>query len=129
MPDAGVSGQPPGAAGREQTIRMENFFTPGSLPMGVTILDGQSFDLLAEPDNRLNVDPHWMQERSWLATTGFLAGVEESLPPSSLSGIYSVPVDMVLERIHPDPQRHFAEYRGGRGAVYAGAHVWQRIFT
>jgi two-component system capsular synthesis sensor histidine kinase RcsC len=25
--------------GIEQTIRMENFFTPGSLPMGVTILD------------------------------------------------------------------------------------------
>lgn len=89
--------------GIEQTIRMENFFTPGSLPMGVTILDenGHTLISLAGPDNRLNVDPHWMQERSWFGyTSGFRELVlKKSLPPSSLSIVYSLPVDMVLERI------------------------------
>ena len=82
---------------------MENFFTPGSLPMGVTILDenGHTLISLAGPDNRLNVDPHWMQERSWFGyTSGFRELVlKKSLPPSSLSIVYSLPVDMVLERI------------------------------
>ena len=53
---------------------MENFFTPGSLPMGVTILDENGHQLisLAGPDKSLNVDPHWMQERSWFGyTSGF----------------------------------------------------------
>lgn len=42
--------------------------------MGVTILDENGHQLisLAGPDNRLNVDPHWMQERSWFGyTSGF----------------------------------------------------------
>ena len=89
--------------GIEQTIRMENFFTPGSLPMGVTILDenGHSLISLTGPENRLKVDPHWMQERSWFGyTSGFRELVlKKSLPPSSLSIVYSVPVDVVLERI------------------------------
>ena len=89
--------------GTEQTIRMENFFTPGSLPMGVTILDenGHTLISLTGPDNRLKVDPRWMQERSWFGyTSGFRELVlKKNLPPSSLSLVYSVPVDMVLERI------------------------------
>ncbi|MEL2241754.1 two-component system sensor histidine kinase RcsC [Leclercia adecarboxylata] len=89
--------------GIEQSIRMENFFTPGDLPMGVTILDenGHTLISLAGPESRLKVDPRWMQERSWF---GYSAGfrdlvLKKSLPPSSLSIVYSVPVDMVLERI------------------------------
>lgn len=89
--------------GTEQTIRMENFFTPGSLPMGVTILDenGHTLISLTGPESRLKVDPRWMQERSWFGyTSGFHELVlKKSLPPSSLSIVYSVPVDMVLERI------------------------------
>lgn len=89
--------------GTEQTIRMENFFTPGSLPMGVTILDenGHKLISLTGPEDRLKVDPRWMQERSWFGyTSGFRDLVlKKSLPPSSLSIVYSVPVDMVLERI------------------------------
>ena len=89
--------------GTEQTVRMENFFTPGSLPMGVTILDenGHTLISLTGPENRLKVDPRWMQERSWFGyTSGFHELVlKKSLPPSSLSIVYSVPVDMVLERI------------------------------
>ena len=92
-----------GMLGIEQSIRMENFFTPGSLPMGVTILDenGHSLIALSGPENVLKVDPRWMQERSWF---GYSEGyrdlvLKKSLPPSSLSVVYSVPVDMVLERI------------------------------
>ncbi|WP_054179354.1 two-component system sensor histidine kinase RcsC [Trabulsiella odontotermitis] len=89
--------------GTEQSIRMENFFTPGSLPMGVTLLDenGESLISLVGPENKLKVDPHWMQERSWFGyTSGFRELVlKKSLPPSSLSIVYSVPVDQVLERI------------------------------
>lgn len=89
--------------GTEQTIRMENFFTPGNLPMGVTILDenGHALISLAGPEIRLKVDPRWMQERSWFGyTSGFRDLVlKKSLPPSSLSIVYSVPVDLVLERI------------------------------
>ncbi|MGL4723121.1 MAG: two-component system sensor histidine kinase RcsC [Scandinavium sp.] len=89
--------------GAEQTIRMENFFTPGSMPMGVNILDenGQSLIALTGGENKLKIDPHWMQERAWF---GYTSGLRElvlkkSLPPSSLSIVYSVPVDLVLERI------------------------------
>ncbi|HCM9565016.1 TPA: two-component system sensor histidine kinase RcsC [Enterobacter hormaechei subsp. steigerwaltii] len=89
--------------GIEQTIRMENFFTPGSLPMGVTILDENGHPLisLTGPENRLKVEPSWMQERSWFGyTSGFRELVlKKSLPPSSLSIVYSLPVDKVLERI------------------------------
>ncbi|SFU03673.1 two-component system, NarL family, capsular synthesis sensor histidine kinase RcsC [Kosakonia arachidis] len=89
--------------GTEQSIRMENFFTPGSLPMGVTILDesGHSLMSLTGQDNGIVADPHWMQERSWFGyTSGFRELIlKKSLPPSSLSVVYSVPVDMVLERI------------------------------
>ncbi|NUL37400.1 two-component system sensor histidine kinase RcsC [Kosakonia sacchari] len=89
--------------GTEQSIRMENFFTPGSLPMGVTILDdnGHALISLTGQDSGIVVDPRWMQERSWFGyTSGFRELIlKKSLPPSSLSVVYSVPVDMVLERI------------------------------
>ena len=89
--------------GTEQTIRMDNFYTPGTLPVGVTVLDENGHPLisLTGPESRFDVDPRWMQERTWF---GYTAGFRElvlkkSLPPSSLSIVYSVPVDLVLERI------------------------------
>lgn len=60
--------------GVEQSIRMENFFTPGSLPMGVTIIDenGHSLISLTYPDGNIKAEPRWMQERSWFGyTPGF----------------------------------------------------------
>ncbi len=60
--------------GVEQSIRMENFFTPGSLPMGVTIIDenGHSLISLTGPDGIIKAEPRWMQERSWFGyTPGF----------------------------------------------------------
>lgn len=89
--------------GIEQTIRMESFFTPGSLPMSVTILDdnGQPMISLAGPDNKIKSEARWMQERIWFGyTAGFRElALKKSLPPSSLSIVYSVSVDQVLERI------------------------------
>ncbi|HDW7196945.1 TPA: two-component system sensor histidine kinase RcsC [Escherichia coli] len=89
--------------GVEQTIRMENFFLPGTLPMGVTILDenGHTLISLTGPESKIKADPRWMQERSWFGyTEGFRELVlKKNLPPSSLSIVYSVPVDKVLERI------------------------------
>ncbi|EOU9834680.1 two-component system sensor histidine kinase RcsC [Escherichia coli] len=89
--------------GVEQTIRMENFFLPGTLPMGGTILDenGHTLISLTGPESKIKGDPRWMQERSWFGyTEGFRELVlKKNLPPSSLSIVYSVPVDKVLERI------------------------------
>ncbi|EMF1900691.1 MULTISPECIES: two-component system sensor histidine kinase RcsC [Raoultella] len=89
--------------GIEQTIRMESFFTPGSLPMSVTILDdnGQPLISLAGQDNKIKSEARWMQERIWFGyTAGFRElALKKSLPPSSLSIVYSVSVDQVLERI------------------------------
>ncbi len=89
--------------GIEQTIRMESFFTPGSLPMSVTILDdnGQPLISLAGQENKIKSEARWMQERIWFGyTAGFRElALKKSLPPSSLSIVYSVSVDQVLERI------------------------------
>ncbi|WP_105175348.1 two-component system sensor histidine kinase RcsC [Escherichia albertii] len=89
--------------GVEQTIRMDNFFLPGTLPMGVTILDenGHTLISLTGAESKIEAEPRWMQERSWFGyTPGFRELVlKKNLPPSSLSIVYSVPVDQVLERI------------------------------
>lgn len=73
--DAGVSGQPSaGAAGRRAVHPYGKFFTPGSLPMGVTIIDenGHSLISLTGPDGNIKAEPRWMQERSWFGyTPGF----------------------------------------------------------
>ncbi|MEL4014988.1 two-component system sensor histidine kinase RcsC [Dryocola clanedunensis] len=89
--------------GIEQTVRMENFLTPGTLPVGVTILDENNHPLISLTGPETSIEPQapWMQERNWFGySSGFKQLVlKKSLPPSSLSVIYSVPVDIVLERI------------------------------
>ena len=89
--------------GIEASIRMENFFTPGGLPMGVTLIDenGQPLITMAGPEKNLRVEQRWMQERSWFGYSGGFHQLvmKKSLPPSSLSIVYSVPVDLVLEGV------------------------------
>ncbi|MFP1559264.1 hypothetical protein ACLB1T_33150 [Escherichia coli] len=90
------------ASGVEQTIRMENFFLPGTLPMGVTILDenGHTLISLTGPESKIKGDPRWMRNAPGLAIRkGSGSCMKKNLPPSSLSIVYSVPVDKVLERI------------------------------
>ncbi|VTN10507.1 Sensor kinase protein RcsC [Raoultella terrigena] len=62
--------------GVEQTIRMESFFTPGSLPMSVTILDdnGQPLISLAGPDAKIKARP-----------AGCRNGSGSAIPPASAS--------------------------------------------
>lgn len=89
--------------GTEQSIRMDNFFTAGTLPLGVTVLDesGHVLVSMTSPENRIDIDPRWLHTRTWFGyTSGFHDLVlKKSMPPSSLSIVYSVPVDLVLERI------------------------------
>ncbi|VDR25717.1 Sensor kinase protein RcsC [Raoultella terrigena] len=71
--------------------------------MNVTILDdnGQPLISLAGPDAKIKGEARWMQERIWFGyTSGFRElAMKKSLPPSSLSVVYSVSIDQVLERI------------------------------
>lgn len=107
---------------------MENFFTPGSLPMGVTILDenGHALISLTGPEGNIKAEPHWMQERSrvWLHAGFPRAGIEEEsasvLPEHRLfrSGRSGAGADP-----HDDPERYLVERAGWRGIVYAHAHV------
>lgn len=89
--------------GVEQTVRMENFLTPGIMPVGVSILDENSHPLisLTGPETRSDPDARWLHERNWFGyTSGYKQLIfRKSLPPSSLSVIYTVAVDTVLERI------------------------------
>ncbi|UQQ17943.1 hypothetical protein MYA98_06180 [Salmonella sp. WGH-01] len=66
--------------------------------MGVTIIDenGHSLISLTGPDGIIKAEPRWMQERSGLVIRRVFANwYSKSLPPSSLSIVYSVPVDLV----------------------------------
>ncbi len=66
--------------------------------MGVTIIDenGHSLISLTGPDGNIKAEPRWMQERSRFGYTRVFANwYSKSLPPSSLSIVYSVPVDLV----------------------------------
>ncbi len=73
--------------GVEQSIRMENFFTPGSLPMGVTIIDenGHSLISLTGPDGIIKAEPRWMQERSGLVIRRVFANWYSKKPAAILA--------------------------------------------
>lgn len=70
--------------GVEQTIRMESFFTPGSLPMSVTIFDdnGQPLISLAGAEGKIQSEAKWMQERMWF---GYSSGFRELVLKKPLS--------------------------------------------
>lgn len=61
---------PAGVLGVEQTIRMESFFTPGSLPMSVTILgiNGQQLISLPGRITAINRKPAGCRSGCGLAT-------------------------------------------------------------
>ena len=92
-----------GLLGIEQTARMENFFVPGSLPVGVSIFDdsGKMMISLNGPESRIELESKWLQSRTWF---GYSAGfnsliLKKDLHPTSLIVIYSMPVNLVLEHI------------------------------
>ncbi|MCS3431636.1 two-component system sensor histidine kinase RcsC [Klebsiella sp. BIGb0407] len=92
-----------GLLGIEQSARMENFFVPGSLPVGVSIFDdsGKLLISLNGPESRIELESKWLQSRTWF---GYSAGfnsliLKKDLYPTSLIVVYSVPVNLVLEHI------------------------------
>lgn len=90
--------------GVEQNIRIDNFVTPGgSLPIDVTLIDENGHPLvsLSGPDVRIQPQSQWLQDKTWFGyTTGFKElALKKNLLPSSLSVVYSVSVDAVLDKI------------------------------
>ncbi|WP_226572132.1 two-component system sensor histidine kinase RcsC [Mangrovibacter yixingensis] len=89
--------------GVEQSIRQENFMLPGNLPVDITLMDenGHSLVSLTGGSGHLSLQPDWFQARTWFGyTTGFKElALKKNLMPSSLSVVYSVPVDKVLDEI------------------------------
>lgn len=82
---------------------MENFFLSGTLSMGVIIFDENGYILISfiGLESKIKGDFRWMQERFWFGyTEGFRELVlKKNLLFLSLSIVYSVSVDKVLERI------------------------------
>ena len=92
-----------GLLGIEQTARMENFFVPGSLPVGVSIFDdsGQMLISLNGSESRIELESQWLQSRTWFGySEGFNSLIlKKDLHPTSLLVVYSMPVNVVLEHI------------------------------
>lgn len=92
-----------GLLGIEQSVRTENFFIPGSLPVGVGIFDesGKLLISLRGSDPRLELENSWLQNRTWFGySSGFKSLVlKKNLSPTSLTVIYSVPVEFVFDTI------------------------------
>ncbi len=88
--------------GIEQTIRMDDFITPGSLPVTATLVDEDNQRVLSSArsgpafsSDDLPDDDGWF---------GYVQGykqliMKKSLPPSSLSVVYSVPTDVMVEQL------------------------------
>ncbi len=92
-----------GLLGIEQTARMENFFVPGSLPVGVSVFDdsGKVLMSLNGPESLIELENQWLQSRTWF---GYSAGfnslvLKKDLYPTSLIVVYSIPVNLVLEHV------------------------------
>ena len=92
-----------GLLGVEQTLRLESFYTPGVLPVQVTLLDENGYPLLSSDrsDPRVRKDEHWGAGAVWFGyTDGYKdLALRKTLPPSSLTIVYSVPASVLLEQL------------------------------
>lgn len=97
------SDQRQGFLGVEQTLRLESLYTPGVLPVQVTLLDENGRPLLSTEKNAESL----RQETLWESDSlrfGYTDGyrnlvLHKNLPPSSLTVVYSVPVSVLLEQL------------------------------
>jgi len=86
--------------GIEQSIRMEDFITPGNLPVAVTLVDQNNQRVLSSARGALAFSADDLPDNaSWF---GYVAGykqlvMKKELPPSSLSVVYSVPTSAMIE--------------------------------
>jgi len=88
--------------GIEQTLRQEDMVTPSSMHTGVTILDADNEPLLRLSEGARSASPlgSFPQETTYF---GYMNGYNDlvykkALAPSSLSVVYSLPFNTVIER-------------------------------
>ncbi|HAY0635591.1 two-component system sensor histidine kinase RcsC [Serratia rubidaea] len=88
--------------GIEQTIRLEDFVTPGTLPVGVTLLDENDRPILRLTDGERYASAlsSYPEEHAYFGYVDSYHDLimKKALPPSSLSIVYSLPVKSVVER-------------------------------
>lgn len=88
--------------GIEQTIRLEDFITPGSLPIGVALLDenNQPMLRLADGERYASSLTSYPEDHTYFGYVDSYHDLilKKALPPSSLSIVYALPVKSVIER-------------------------------
>lgn len=88
--------------GIEQSIRMEDLILPGSLPVTATLVDQNNQRLLSSARNGPDFSADDLpDDAAWF---GYVSGynqliMKKSLSPSSLSIVYSVPTNVMIERL------------------------------
>ncbi|MTD28662.1 two-component system sensor histidine kinase RcsC [Erwinia sorbitola] len=88
--------------GIEQSIRMEDLILPGSMPVTATLVDQNNQRLLSSARNGPDFTADDLPgDASWF---GYISGYDQlimkkNLSPSSLSIVYSVPTNVMVERL------------------------------
>ena len=88
--------------GIEQSIRMDDLILPGSLPVTATLVDQNNQRLLSSARNGPDFSADDLpDDAAWF---GYVSGynqliMKKSLSPSSLSIVYSVPTNVMVERL------------------------------
>ena len=88
--------------GIEQNIRLEDFITPGNLPVVATLLDDNNQVVLSSARSGINFALDDLpDDKSWF---GYVDGykqlvMKKTLLPSSLSVVYSVSTDMLVAQL------------------------------
>ncbi|WP_428943572.1 two-component system sensor histidine kinase RcsC [Pantoea sp. FN060301] len=97
-----VAGKTAALLGVEQTIRMEDILTPGSFPVSAALVDENNQRVMSSPrvGSRIALDD-LPEKASWF---GYANGykrlvLKKNLAPSSLSVIYSVETNEMVEKL------------------------------
>lgn len=86
----------------EQSIRMDDLILPGSLPVTATLVDQNNQRLLSSARNGQSFSAKELpDEAAWF---GYVSGynqlvMKKSLPPTSLSIVYSVPTNVMIGQL------------------------------
>ncbi len=88
--------------GIEQTIRLEDFLTPGAFPVSATLVDGSNQRLISSSraGARISLDD-LPNDNSWF---GYINGykqlvLKQTLTPSSLTVVYSVQTNEMVQKL------------------------------
>lgn len=97
-----VAGKMAALLGVEQTIRVEDFLTPGSFPVSATLVDENNQRVMTSPHSGARIDLAELPDKA--AWFGYMNGykrlvLKKNLAPSSLSVIYSVETHEMIEKL------------------------------